>query len=153
MKKQTTTALCALLCLLSLTVAAQQNKIPVNEPDYNKPRIFTDLPDKMIIRLADAQKLFSLAAGVSASVQLTDELFIKGVVVSNGESDGIKTVIIRAVNRNNAVFTFTRINKANGSMHFVGRIMSRDNGDALEIRKDENVYVLNKINLYDLISE
>ena len=153
MKKQTTTALCALLCLLSLTVAAQQNKIPVNEPDYNKPRIFTDLPDKMIIRLADAQKLFSLAAGVSASVQLTDELFIKGVVVSNGESDGIKTVIIRAVNRNNAVFTFTRINKANGSMHYVGRIMSRDNGDALEIRKDENVYVLNKINLYDLISE
>lgn len=153
MKKLKALACSVFLCALFSQAFSQNAPVPVNEPDYNKPRIFTDLPDKMIIRLADAQKLFSLAAGVSASVQLTDELFIKGVVVSNGESDGIKTVIIRAVNRNNAVFTFTRINKANGSMHFVGRIMSRDNGDALEIRKDENVYVLNKINLYDLISE
>lgn len=153
MNKLKAIAGCVLFLIFCIQASAQTSPVPVNEPDYNKPKIFADLPNQMTIRVVDAEKLFGLRAGTSSSVQLTDELFLKGTVVSNGESNGMRTIIIRATNRNNAVFTFTRITSEDGTTSYAGRIMSRDNGDAFLIKKEDNAFVLKKINLYDLISE
>ncbi len=153
MNKLKAIAGCVLFFIFCIQAAAQTSPVPVNEPDYNKPKIFNDLPNTMTIRLMDAEKLFGLRAGSSSSVQFTDELFLKGTVISNGESNGMRTIIMKVTNRNNAVFTFTRITQQDGTTSYAGRIMSRENGDALLIKKEDNAFTLNKINLYDLISE
>ena len=153
MKKLKALACGVMLGLLSMNAAAQSGQVPLNEPDYNKPRIFTDLPDNMTLRLVDADKLFMLTAGAPVNVLLTDQLSVKGTVISNSESNQVRSIIIRVTNRNDAILTFTRINTGNGSVSYTGRMISRDHGDALEIKKEEMAYFMKKINLYDLISE
>ena len=50
MKVLKTGALCVLLNVIALTVAAQNNTSnpPVTEPDYNKPKLFADLPQRLV---------------------------------------------------------------------------------------------------------
>ena len=36
-----------LLCMLFCATVSAQDKVPLNEPDYNKPKLFNNLPDKI----------------------------------------------------------------------------------------------------------
>jgi hypothetical protein len=152
MKKLKVLAFC-LVSFIVFTQAAAQTNIPLNEPDYNKPKIFSDLPQQMTLQVSEADQLFNLGEGELARVQVTSEYLLKGQVVSIGGDKSGRTVIIRIPERNNAIFTFTRKTNADGVVSYVGRILSRNNGDAYEIKKENGQYIFNKVNLYDLISE
>jgi hypothetical protein len=149
MKKLKALALSALLCF-STEVFSQE--VPLNEPDYNKPRIFSDLPEKMDLRIPETERLFKLKAGDAVTVQLTNELMLKGTILSIGGQENSKSLVFKATNRGNAVLSISRI-QIDGNIIYNGRIMNRDNGDALLIKKENDVYVVQKIGLYDLISE
>ena len=47
--------LCLLFCFTCASTSAQ-NKIPVNEPDQNKPKLFTNLPDKIPVDIINLQE-------------------------------------------------------------------------------------------------
>ena len=155
MKKQTTTALCALLCLLTMTAAAQQNKIPVNEPDYNKPRLFSDLPQKMDLRVSELETLFSVKLGETVRTILSEQFVFEGTVVSKSDPKdaSVRSVVIRSTNRGGAVFTFTKTVKSGGGVAYIGRIISRNNGDAFEIIQENGNYILRKKDFNEMISE
>jgi hypothetical protein len=142
-----------LVSFIFITQAAAQSNIPLNEPDYNKPKIFSDLPQQMILKVSEANQLFGFGEGDIVEVQVTAEYLLKGQVVTIGGDKSARTVIIRIPGRNNAIFTFTRNSSADGVISYVGRIMSRSNGDAYEIKRENGQFIFNKINLYDLISE
>ena len=152
MKELKVLAFCVLLTTTCIRLSAQTN-IPLNEPDYNKPKIFSDLPQQMILQTAEADVLFSLRAGDVAKTQLTTQFFVNGTVVSNGGTKTVKTIVMKIPARNNAILTLTRTSTPDGIVTYAGRIMSRSNGDAYEIKNENNQYIFNKINLYDLISE
>jgi hypothetical protein len=152
MKKLKAFALCVLLSIACIRSSAQTN-IPINEPDYNKPKIFSDLPQQMVLQTAEADQLFNLKAGDATKTQLTTQLFINGTVISNGGSKLVRTVVMKIPARNNAILTLTRTTAPDGVFTYTGRIMSRGNGDAYEIRKENGQFIFNKINLYDLINE
>ena len=152
MKELKALAICVLLTAAFTQVSAQVN-IPLNEPDYNKPKIFSDLPQQMILQTAEAGDLFTLREGDAASVMLTSQFIINGTVVSIGGNKTIKTILIKVPARNNAILTLTRTVTPDGLVSYSGRIMSRSNGDAFELKKENGQYIFNKINLYDLISE
>jgi hypothetical protein len=154
MKKLKALVCCIAFNALYLCASAQNGTIPpLNEPDYKKPKIFADLPQQMVLKVSEAAKLFNQTAGSLTSVQLTNEFFVKGTIVSNGGNNSTQTVILTIPNRNNSVLTITRIIKNNGSKTYVGRIMNRNNGDAYIINAEDDQFVLKKINLYDLIGE
>src|SRR5215211_7182757 len=153
MKRFKTGAICVPLFLCCLFSRAQNQKTPFNEPDYNKPKLFADLPAKMNLKVSETETLFKFSVGATVSIELTDHFLFKGTIVSRADEASVKTVVIRSTNRPGASFTFTRTTNADKSFTYLGRIISRNNGDAFEIAQENGQYVLQKKNLYDLISE
>lgn len=154
MKFLKTGAMAALLSVCCLEALAQTTP-PLNEPDYNKPKIFSDLPERLNLRTANAEALLSLPVGAQINVQLATGFTLAGTVtsVSNPADATVKSVVIKSTNRQGAAFTFTRISKADGSYTYAGRMLSNSAGDALEISKDDSGYFIRKKALYDFIAE
>lgn len=154
MKNRRTGILFSLLFLAVLHSAAQTAP-PLNDPDYNKPKIFADLPDKLSVRLAELETLFGLRVGAPVSTNAAAGFLLTGTVVSkSGPADpAVQTVVVKATGRLNATFTFTRIKNADGSLLYRGRMLGKAAGDALEIVNEGGAYVFRKKNYYDLINE
>jgi len=155
MKKLKSIAIGVLLALCYLNSSSQEN-IPLNEGNYNKPQIFSDLPYRMSLNISSLQNLFTLSRGESIKQQLSEDFILKGVVVSKSEATAyspVTTVVIRCTSRPGAVFTFTRVVGQDESITYRGRILSRNNSDALDIVKINNQYYFQKKNYNDIISE
>lgn len=154
MKTLRTIAFIALLGVSSLFSQAQE-KIPINEPDYNKPRVFADLPQKMNVSIGDLSPLFDLPVGSSVIAKLNKSFPFKGTIVSKsgGHGSQVQSVIVRSVTRQGAVLTLTKLNNPDGSFMFRGRIISKQSIDAYEIVKEDDLYVLQKKNFYEMMRE
>src|SRR5689334_13207915 len=124
MKKLKALAICVFLSTACIHLSAQTN-IPLNEPDYNKPKIFSDLPQQMILQTTEAERLFTLGVGDVTKNQLTEQFLINGTVVSIGGSKTVKTILIRIPARNNAFLTLSRTSTPDGVVSYSGRVMSR----------------------------
>jgi hypothetical protein len=148
----------ASLCLLSSILCATtyaQNKVPVNEPDQNKPKLFTNLPDKIPVDTGDLQSLISAETGKNVSLRLGQNSLnnISGRIISRSDDNTIHSVVIRSANFNGATFTLSSSAEPNGTVKFTGRIISFKHGDAYELQKQDEQYILIKKNFYDLINE
>jgi hypothetical protein len=152
MKVLKTSAIGVLLTLFVLRVSAQES-IYLKDPDYNKPHLFDDLPQKMKLRMTDLEGLLNLSVGASVKVFLADNFQFKGTIVSSAKgSETVRSVVVRSSDRKGATLTVTQTLK-DGIFKYLGRIISLENGDAFDIVKENNEYVLEKKNLYDIISE
>ncbi|MDB5207010.1 MAG: hypothetical protein JWR72_2085 [Flavisolibacter sp.] len=155
MKFLKTAALAALLAVSYTPLSAQNVTVPLNEPNYNKPRVFSDLPSQMNLRLADMEALLNLSVGAQVNAMAANGFPLIGTVVSKSNPGNtlVKTVVIKSLTRQEATFTFSRITKEDGSLSYTGRMMSKSAGDALEIVKEGAGYVIRKKGFYDLINE
>lgn len=141
--------------LLSFLATAQKDAPPLNEPNYNKPKLFADVPQKFIVNIPALETLFNLTEGETINALLTKDFRFQGVVVSksNPSDTAVKSIVIRSSNRNGATFTFTRIRNQEGAFEYIGHILSLNNSDAFELVKEGNGYALEKKHLYDIFSE
>jgi hypothetical protein len=73
MKNLRTPVLCACLMLSSLLSIGQTNKVPLNQPDYNRPKLFSNLPERISINPDSFLDLQNRQAGTSVSIGLSDE--------------------------------------------------------------------------------
>lgn len=152
--KTRTSVLLAFLTLCMLQATAQEKVPPLNKPNYNKARIFTDLPDRMALRIDDAEELLDLPVGAKVNATIASGLPIVGTVVSksNPADTTVRSVVIRT-SRQGATFTFARVRSADGKLSYVGRMLNRNGGDALEIAREGQGYVIKKKGIYDLLNE
>lgn len=155
MKILKTYTLSVLFALFYLQSNAQTSPAPLNEPNYHKPKLFADLPERMNINITEAETLFGVAVGTMVNKQITGQLRLQGTVVSVSDTQdpSVKSVVIRSSNKGGAVFTFTRLSNPDGSYTYAGRMISMQNGDAYEIIKENGRFILNKTGLHDLIVE
>ncbi len=157
MKSLRTSVLCASIALCSLGSFAQEKPVPVNEPDYNKPKLFTGLPDQVQINSDDLNNLFSTPLGRGTSLRFTDDtqLRFEGEVVSSGSKYGnsLQTVVVRSSNFNGANLTLSKVTQSDGSVVYRGRIISLSHGDLYELQQRDGRYVFVKRNFYDLVNE
>jgi len=154
MKTLKTITVCVVLTLGFLHSGAQE-KIPINQPDYNKPKAFDDLPRKMHMAISDMESLFDFPVGKLVMAKLAPDFHFKGTVVSrsgNSESQ-VRSVVINSITRKGAVFTFTRIAKDDGNFIYRGRILSKESIDAYEIVKENDQYILEKKSYYEIVRE
>ena len=145
-----------LLCLFfSCSFVAAVAQPPINEPDYNKPKLFQDLPEKLNVRINDFESLLEVPIGKAINIPLHGMASLNGHIVSKSDiTDArVKSVVVKLNNRKGANFTFTRITNDDGSYEYLGRIISREHGDSLEIVLDHGQYVFRKVDLYDLLAE
>jgi hypothetical protein len=157
MKSLRTAVLCAGLALCSLGSYAQEKPVPVNEPDYNKPKLFSHLPDKIQVNTEDLASLFSTAVGKATSLVFADDTHLRfeGEVISSGSKyqNTLQSMVIRSTNFNGARFSISRISNPDGTVTYRGRIMSFKHGDLFELQNQNGQYALVKKNFYDLVNE
>ena len=154
MKTLKTITICVVLSL-SFTYSQAQEKIPINQPNYNKPKIFDDLPRKMNLKISDMESLFDLSVGTLVTAKLTQNFHLKGTVVSKSGNfkSQVRSVVINSITRKGTVLTFTRITKEDGTFIYRGRILNKESIDAYDIVKEDDQYVLDKKNYYEMVRE
>lgn len=156
MKNLRTAILCAVLALGTLGVNAQ-NEVPINQPNYSKPRLFNNLPARMVIGTDRMESLLALPVGSPVSFSLTDaaagQFNGEVISVSSKYESSIRSVVIRSTNFNGATLTIARVRNEEGIISYTGRMLSLQSGDLLELKQDGNAYVLAKKGFYDLVNE
>lgn len=155
MKIHRTVALLACFALCMLQASAQESTSLLRALDYNKPKRFADLPEKQLLHIKELESLLQLPVGATVKVSVAKHFVLQGTVVSvSAPSDNrVKSVVVRSTNRPGTAFTFTRLTENDGSHSYAGRMMGRDAGDALEIAKEGDGYVLRRKGIYEMVNE
>ncbi|MDZ4795629.1 MAG: hypothetical protein SGI83_15230 [Bacteroidota bacterium] len=158
MKNLRTIAVCVSILFYNLNGMAQTTgTIPINEPDYNKPKLFSNLPDKIPVSIDQLNSLFSSAIGSQVSVDVPSQPSVQfnGELVSTVSKYGnsLQSVIIRSTNYNGARFTVSKITDAEGKISYAGRIISFQHGDLFELKKLDTEWVLVKKDYHELVNE
>ena len=153
MKHLQTCGIILLFALFSLTSFAQN--IPINEPNYSKPKLFQDLPERIPIQVSLLQSLLAFTMGQTINVQLANNFPLQGHIVSsaNKYNNGVQSVVITLTNRVGATLSITKIKDTDGTVKYTGRIISMQHGDAFEISSENGQYYLIKKAFYDMINE
>jgi len=142
-----------LICTLASMISFSQ-AIPINEPDYNKAKLFQDLPDRLSLQVTSLQNLLNLQIGQAVNFQLTENAELEGTVVSSTiKYNAIQSIIIRLTNRAGANFSFSKITQPDNSIKFIGRIFSPQHSDGFELSLENGQYFLVKKNFYDMVNE
>jgi hypothetical protein len=151
MKNLTNGLMCLFLSCCFITTSGQP---PINEPDFKKPALFKDVPEKVNVKVHDLENLFDLALGQTINIPLHGQATLNGHIISKSDVTDLRvqSVVIKLTNRKGANFTFTRI--ANGDGYdYIGRIMSREHIDVLELVLEDGQYIFRKTGLYELLAE
>lgn len=129
----------------------------VNEPNYNRPKLFQALPSQVPVSMVNLNRLFDAQAGQHLEINLSDSVSFRfeGDIntVVNKYDDRIKTVVMRSVNYPGANLTVSRITDASGLFSYQGRIVSFGHGDLFQLQVINGNYVLIKKGYYDLVNE
>ena len=166
MKNLRTTLLCAMTLFSALFTVAQENKIPINEPDHNKPRLFDALPSRIPVSVTELNAILDAPLGRNTSIALGEangmrfdgevvSVATQGEVVSAASQHDaqVRSVVVRSRNYNGARLTLSRIEKADGTVSFAGRIISFQHGDLFELKNESGALVLVKRNYHELVNE
>jgi len=153
MKNLRTTLLCACMLVCSVYSFSQTGTARVNEPNMNKPMLFTSLPDKINI---NPESFFTqlTSQGNDVSVNIGDKMPFQGKVVSAslGSESDVSSVVVRSANFPGARLIFSKA-VIEGKTMYSGRIISMDHGDLYELQTTDGQYVFVKKKFYDLINE
>ena len=157
MKNLRTAVMGVSLTLSCMFAAAQHQTLPINQPDYNKPRLFSAMPQQMTANVNNLVALFSSPVGANVSLNLASDATFRfeGQVVSTASKydNAIQSVVIRSTNFNGANLTLSRITSADGIISYKGRIISLQNGDLYEIQSKGNQLLLVKKQTLELVNE
>jgi hypothetical protein len=157
MKNLRTSLLCACIALGSYAASAQTETVPVNEPNYNKPKLFQGLPDNINISIDKLNALLNTSVGKSVSTDLSKDASFQfnGEVISTvSKYEGkVQSVVIRSANYEGANLTISKIINEDGSISYKGRLISFKNADLYELQEKNGQLTLVKRNYYDLVNE
>lgn len=145
--------ICLSVFFVGIKLSAQNP--PVREPDMNRPSLFQNLPDKIACRINDLSALLESEIGKNVSFSFAGNVNFQGVVssVATKFENTLQSVVIRSSNFPGAALSFSKLIKDDGSVSYVGRIISFQHGDAYEITMENGQYYFIKKGFYDLVNE
>jgi len=145
-----------LVCCCFLAVANAQHKIPLNEPNNNKPRLFNNLPEKIAVKTADLESMFQQSESKTIALRVQDgkvPAFRGEVLEDVTKYEGaLRSIVIRSADYSNATICISAV-KQEGGIVYTGRITSLQHGDVLELKKIDDSYYFVKRDYYKLINE
>ncbi len=146
-----------IICLAVFFVCLETNAQtpPVREPDMNRPSLFQNLPEKISCRINDLSALLESETGRTISFAFSGNINFQGIVssVASKFDNSLQSIVIRSTNFPGAALSFSRITKQDGTIAYVGRIISFQHGDAYEINQENGQYFFVKKGFYDLVNE
>lgn len=157
MKNLRTTVLCTIVALCTLSTAARAQKTDVHEPDYNKPRLFTRLPDVIPVTVDKLNDFLSARKNEIVSTTLSSDAktasFEGKVIASANENGAYQRVAIQSTNYNGATLSVSKRALPDGTIVYAARILSFQHGDAYVLEKQAGGYAWIKKNFTDIINE
>jgi hypothetical protein len=158
MKNLRTTVIFACITLCSLYASAQEPKFVLNEPNYNKPRLFDNLPAVIPVSIDNLNGLINSKPGVSINTTFSSDVIsapFQGNVVSSVSKyeNKVQTVVIKSTNYNGATLYISKVITADGTIKYNGRLMSFQYGDLYVLQQKDGVFMLVKKNFYDAVNE
>jgi hypothetical protein len=145
--------LCLSVFFVGIKLSAQTP--PVREPDMNRPSLFQNLPEKITCRVNDLSALLDSEVGTNVSLAFAGDINFQGVVSSVAVKfeNTLQSIVIRSTNFPGAALSFSKLIKDDGTVSFIGRIISFQHGDAYEITMENGQYYFVKKGFYDLVNE
>jgi hypothetical protein len=170
MKNSSTAVLCLYFVLSAFVSRGQNQKIPLNEPDYNKPKIFQNLPDSIPVDAATLSNLFTVSKGQTVAPSFTNRstsasFQLRGEVISKSDNTplnvqsraashaAISSMILKLSDYNGANFTISRITNPDGTAQYTGRIINFKSGDLFVLQTVNGKLMLVKKDYYALVNE
>lgn len=157
MKNLRTALMCLCTVLIAVAASAQNNDSPVNEPDMNKPKLFNNLPNKIILEKVVINNVLTKQPGQSADIIFSADNSVRfeGTIASSSSKydNTVNTIVLRSTNYPGATLSITRITKEDGGFSYTGRLLSLKHGDLFELKEIDGSLVLLKKNYYDLVNE
>lgn len=148
--------LALIICIIfSGSIQAQEGTLPVREPDYNKPRLFTQFPQKISCYIENLISLFDQKTGAIVNPEAGAGFHFRGTITSlvSRSEDSVTSMVIRSADFPGAILHFSRQMHPDNHTTYTGRIISLAHGDAFELRFENNQYYFIKKDFYDLINE
>ena len=147
-------SVCIFFCsICSIAQNIQNRSVSVNEPDYNKPKLFGDLPERINFDPIVLSALLNTQVGQSINLAVTPVFRISGQVVSKADDQNSTSVVVRLINRPGARLIFTKLTDPNNSVKYIGRIISLKHGDSYEIISKNDQYYFKKRGINELMTE
>lgn len=145
--------ICLSVFFVGIKLSAQTP--PVREPDMNRPSLFQNLPEKITCRVNDLSALLDAEVGTNVSLAFADNVNFQGFVssVAIKFENTLHSIVIRSTNFPGAALSFSKLIKEDGTVSFIGRIISFQHGDAYEITLENGQYYFVKKGFYDLVNE
>lgn len=170
MKNLSISVFCIFLVLSVFSGYGQEQKIPLNEPDYNKPKVFHNLPDSIPVSDATLSGFFNLSKGekIVPKYQNRSEVpgfLFRGEVVSKSDDmpantkarsagpASIRSMIVKLTDYKGSNFTISKITEADGTIRYTGRIINFKSGDLFILEKVNGNLMLIKKDYYALVNE
>jgi hypothetical protein len=150
--------LLSLVIISCNTVLLAQYKVPINEPDRNRPELFGSLPGKILIPTGEINSLFLAPRGDKIKLSLTanpqDNLEGEIISIDSKYGDSIRSVSVIASNFKGARLTISRLLGRDGTTTYMGRMISFKNADVYELDYNSGQrFLFIKKNWYDLVNE
>lgn len=82
MKSLRTSVLSVCVTLCSLCLYAQTEKVPLNEPNTNKPKLFAGLPETIQVSASKLSSLLGIETGAKTTMEIGTDFKFEGQVVS-----------------------------------------------------------------------
>ena len=147
-----------LLFLICCATGFAQEKATANEPDFTKPALFANFPDKIPVDINELKNLLSTDAARGNDVLNFADKKLPGfngkiVSMSSKYNNSIRSVIIRSDHFNGATLTLSSSTTTDGAARYTGRIISFQHGDVYLLQKENEQYFLVKKKLHELINE
>lgn len=147
-------SVCVTFCSICCAAQNIQNRsVSINEPDYSKPKLFGDLPDRIDFDPASLSVLLNSQLGETVNLAVTSRFAISGQVVSKATDQNSNTVVVRLTNRVGARLIFTKLGGVNNSVKYIGRIISMKHRDSYEVVSENDKYYFKKKGIYELVTE
>lgn len=167
MKNQTLRTLCLCIAIFyTVNSSAQavsgnqreslEKTVPINEPDYSKPKLFKEQADRININPSlDFKSIVRLKVGQSINIPFSSNFTFNGTIVSVSDDmdPNVKSIVVKSLSRQGAVLTMSEITNEDKTISYVGRVVSQLHGDAFELVKEEGKYSFKKKSFYDLVTE
>jgi hypothetical protein len=159
MKNLLTTVFCACIMVCGLYSSAQTQKFVLNEPNYNKPHSFDNLPETIPVSVDNLNNLVNSKTGVKINTVLSSDAKIapfEGTVISaiSKYDDKVQTVFIRSANYNGATLYISKVMREDGTIKYNGRLMTDfQHGDLFVLQQKDGGFALVKKSFYYVINE
>ena len=129
-----------MILLFTVQSLSAQTDPPLNQFTAEKPRLFTSLPEKVEFSEAELHRIFRSSVSDKINFKLSGSFLTDGMItekVQKGKNITSINCLLPAFS--NALFNLSMIN-TNGVIQFTGRIVSRDHGDILMLKKENDKY-------------